>query len=94
MILILGMLENVVEVIIYVLIQYYFFNRILNTWHYLQNSVCFKTEPQFTSLCSEMSAEMVKGRTKCIISVELLNNQIKRVKTDVLGEEFLIVYSF
>lgn len=41
-----------------------------------------------------MSAEMVKDRTKCIISVELLHKKIKSVKTNVLGEEFLIVYFF
>lgn len=41
-----------------------------------------------------MNAKIIKDRTKCIISAELLHNQIKRVKTNVLGEEFLIVYSF
>lgn len=41
-----------------------------------------------------MSAEMVKDRTKCIISVELLHKKIKSVKTNVLAEEFLIVFFF
>lgn len=42
----------------------------------------------------KLNAKMVKDRTKCAISAELLHNQIKRVKTNVLGGEFLIVYSF
>lgn len=80
--------------IIYVLIQYYFFKQNVEDLA-LQKPVCFKTQPpQFLRLCYEMSAEMVKDRTKRVRSVELLHNQIKRVKTNVLGEEFLIVYSF
>lgn len=41
-----------------------------------------------------MNAKKVKDRIKCVLSAVLLYNQIKRVKTNALVEEFLIVYAF
>lgn len=41
-----------------------------------------------------MNAEEVKDRIKCGLSAILLYNQIKRLKTNAPGEEFLIVYAF
>lgn len=85
------MLENVVGVIIYFNTILFFKQNFENLA--LQKAVCFKTQlPQFTSLCSKMNARIIKDR--CVISAGLLHNQIKRVKTNALGEEFFIVYAF
>jgi len=41
-----------------------------------------------------MNATKVKDWIKCVLNAVLLYNQIKRVKTNAFGEEFLIVYAF